>query len=108
MRVHASIGLGACLIALNVGAAFGQGSGPGVNAETPGAATGSSPMTNQAPPPMAPLGVQGVAAEPAPSPNGLAKPTADGIGTIIVPARPCGVTAHETDGTTTCVGIYRR
>jgi hypothetical protein len=28
--------------------------------------------------------------------------------TKIVPARPCGKAAHETDGTTTCVGIPGR
>jgi hypothetical protein len=28
--------------------------------------------------------------------------------TVIVAARPCGVAAHETDGTTTCIGIPNR
>jgi hypothetical protein len=46
-----------------------------------------------------------MAEQPASAPTGLAKPSADGSSTIIVPARPCSAAAHETDGTTTCVGI---
>jgi hypothetical protein len=29
----------------------------------------------------------------------------DGVSTKIVPAKPCNMAAHETDGTTTCFGI---
>jgi hypothetical protein len=39
------------------------------------------------------------------SPTGLARPGPDGVSTVIVAARACGVAAHETDGTTTCIGI---
>jgi hypothetical protein len=39
------------------------------------------------------------------SPTGLSKEGPDGISTVTVAARPCGVAAHETDGFTTCVGI---
>lgn len=42
------------------------------------------------------------------SPTGLAQPGKDGVSTVIVAARPCGVAAHETDGFTTCVGIPRK
>jgi hypothetical protein len=49
--------------------------------------------------------VQGIAEQPAFSPTGLARPGPDGVSTVIVAARPCGVAAHETDGTTTCIGI---
>jgi hypothetical protein len=52
-----------------------------------------------------PEAVQGVAEQPASSSSGLAKPAADGVSTKIVPAKPCSTAAHETDGTTTCVGI---
>jgi hypothetical protein len=45
-------------------------------------------------------------AEQAPfSLTGLAMPGPDGVSTVTVAARPCGVAAHETDGTTTCIGI---
>jgi hypothetical protein len=53
----------------------------------------------------APKAVQGVAEEAQFSPTGLAKPGPDGVSTVIVAARRCGVAAHETDGTTTCIGI---
>jgi hypothetical protein len=49
--------------------------------------------------------VKGVAEEAPPSPTGLARPGPDGVSTVIVAARPCGTAAHETDGTTTCIGI---
>jgi hypothetical protein len=55
--------------------------------------------------PTAPKDVQGVAKEAQFSPTGLAKPGPDGVSTVIVAARPCGVAAHETDGTITCIGI---
>jgi hypothetical protein len=55
--------------------------------------------------PTAPNGVKGVAEEAQFSPTGLAKPGPDGVSTVIVAARPCGVAAHETDGITTCIGI---
>jgi hypothetical protein len=56
----------------------------------------------------APKAVQGVAEEAQFSPTGLAKPGPDGVSTVIVAARPCGVAARETDGTTTCIGIPGR
>lgn len=52
--------------------------------------------------------VQGVAEEAPLSPTGLSQPGPDGVSTVIVAARPCGVAAHETDGTTTCIGIPGR
>jgi hypothetical protein len=53
----------------------------------------------------APKAVQVVAEEAQFSPTGLAKTGPDGVSTVIVAARPCGTAAHETDGTTTCIGI---
>ena len=58
--------------------------------------------------PTAPNEVQGVAEEAPLSPTGLSRPGPDGVPTTIVAARPCGVAAHETDGTTTCIGIPGR
>jgi hypothetical protein len=37
-----------------------------------------------------------------------AQAQADEVALRPVPARPCGVAAHETDGTTTCIGIPDR
>jgi hypothetical protein len=49
--------------------------------------------------------VRGVAEAGSFSPTGLTRPGPDGVSTVIVAARACGVAAHETDGTTTCIGI---
>jgi len=77
----------------------------------PDTASGSTapPITGQIQPdPIAPKSVEGVA-EQAPSATvGLATPGPDGVSTVIVAPRPCGVAAHETDGTTTCVGLPAR
>jgi hypothetical protein len=114
------------------------GGGPGGNGNTPGipnarttgsnigglgGSTGVAPASNapggtspealrsQRPPnndPTAPKDVQGVAEQGPISPTGLSKPGPDGVSTVIVAARSCGVAAHETDGTTTCIGIPDR
>lgn len=83
----------------------GLGVGP-PPAGTPGgaapAAANSHAKSSNSP---APNSVQR-AAEDAPfSSTGRARPGPDGVSTMIVAARACGVAAHETDGTTTCVGI---
>jgi hypothetical protein len=75
-------------------------SGPG--GITPEALSSQHPSDAR---PRAPKDVKGVAQEAQFPPTGLAKPGPDGASTVIVAARPCGVAAHETDGTTTCVGI---
>jgi hypothetical protein len=99
-----------------------SGSGPGAVVPTsgvPGSYTGvpqapdisagglppGSTATGQPQTPAAPKSVEGAADEPPPSKTGLAVPAADGVSTRIVAPRPCGVAAHETDGTTTCIGI---
>jgi hypothetical protein len=58
--------------------------------------------------PTAATAVQGFAEEAPFSPTGLSRPGPDGASTVIVAARPCGVAAHETDGTTSCIGIPDR
>ena len=58
--------------------------------------------------PTAAPAVQGVAEEAPFSPTGLSRRGPDGASTVIVAARPCGVAAHETDGTTSCIGIPNR
>ena len=66
------------------------------------AALGHAPSATDA---MAPNSVRGIAEEAPLATTGLARPGPDGVSTVIVPARPCGVAAHETDGTTTCIGL---
>lgn len=39
---------------------------------------------------------------------GRSIPTADGVGTKTVPAKPCTTSARETDGKTTCIGVPAR
>jgi hypothetical protein len=98
--------------------------GAGVSsAPAPAAAGGASPTDSSNQPaanepasnqpasgkgPTAPAAVHGVAEEASFSPTGLSRPGPDGVSTVTVAARPCGVAAHETDGTTTCVGISSR
>jgi hypothetical protein len=76
------------------------------------AASGSNESTNKesSPPtePSQPRAGEGVAQEAPFSPDGLVQPSPDGMSTVTVAARPCSAAAHETDGTTTCIGIPRR
>jgi hypothetical protein len=51
-----------------------------------------------------PIHFQGLTGDEPFSLTGLSRPGPDGS-TVIVNARPCGLAAHGTDGTTTCVGI---
>jgi hypothetical protein len=60
----------------------------------PGAVSQEGPSAAQSTPPN-----QGLASTQEPADDVLLKP---------VPARPCGLAAHETDGTTTCIGIPDR
>jgi hypothetical protein len=84
------------------GGTFGTHAGGGAS---PAALSHELPSTTDATAPKAVLGV----AEQGPfSPTGLARPGPDGVSTVIVAPRPCGVAAHETDGTTTCIGIPDR
>jgi hypothetical protein len=62
----------------------------------PGAINQESPTAAQPTPPQQ---IQGAANTQAQADDVLLRP---------VPARPCGVAAHETDGTTTCIGIPER
>ena len=81
----------------------------GGNAGVPpvtGTGAASPPIAGQAQPsPVAPKGVEGVAEQSQSSTVGRAEPGPDGVSTRIVAPRPCSTAAHETDGTTTCVGI---
>lgn len=79
----------------------------GMPAAKPDLGGRSPPVAGQSQPDSttAPKAVEGVAEQPPPSTVGLARPGPDGISTVIVAPRPCGVAAHETDGTTTCIGI---
>jgi hypothetical protein len=96
--------------ATTTGGVIGGGTGvPGPAPDLPG---GTSPEAlskrQSSTDPTAPKDVQGVAEQAPFSPTGLARPGPDGVSTVIVAARPCGVAAHETDGTTTCIGIPDR
>jgi hypothetical protein len=97
-------------VTTNSGAIGGYGGPTGV-AATPNLPGGISPaaLHQEGPsgaPPTVPKVLQGTAEEQAQlSTTGLAIPGPDGVSTVIVAPRPCGVAAHETDGTTTCVGI---
>ena len=83
-------------------------SGAAVAQQTTGTINSGSAPAAIAPPPAMPL--TGAApevggpliSEPGP---GLDKVAPDGVSTKTVRAVPCSTAAHETDGTTTCIGI---
>jgi hypothetical protein len=82
------------------------GAAPGTPGDEPGSRseTKSGDAKSSDKPPLAdPL--KDIAEEAPQSPTGLARPGPDGVSTVIVAARPCSTAAHETDGTTTCIGI---
>lgn len=58
--------------------------------------------------PAVPKSVQGIAEQSPAATVGLAKPGPDGVSTVTVAPKPCSAAAHETDGTTTCVGLPNR
>jgi hypothetical protein len=72
------------------------------------AAPSPNPSDNKEGPTAAsrePIHFQGLTGDEPFSPTGLSRPGPDGVSTVIVKARSCDLAAHETDGTTTCVGI---
>jgi hypothetical protein len=74
-----------------------------------GTSPASPPITGQTQAdPASPSRFEHLAEQPTSSRVGRAVFGPDGVSTRIVAARPCGVAAHETDGTTTCVGIPAR
>jgi len=78
-----------------------------VPAATGARGSASPPVTGQSQPndTQGPKAIEGAAEQSPSSMVGLAKPGPDGVSTEIVAPRRCGVAAHETDGTTTCVGL---
>ena len=90
--------------ALTTGGVIGGNVGVPPATSTGGAAP---PVTGQQaqPNPVAPKAVEGVAEQSPSSTVGRAEPGPDGVSTRIVAPKPCSTAAHETDGTTTRVGI---
>jgi hypothetical protein len=94
----------------NIGG-YGGSTGVAPASNAPGGGTSPEALRSQSPSvtgATAPNSVQGVAEEAPSSTIGLARLGPDGVSTVIVAPRPCGVAAHETDGTTTCIGISDR
>jgi hypothetical protein len=95
-------------ITLSVAVSLTLVSGAAVAQQTTGTINSGSAPAAIAPPPAMPL--TGAApevggpliSEPGP---GLDKVAPDGVSTKTVRAVPCSTAAHETDGTTTCIGI---
>lgn len=77
-----------------------------VTAQTVNGAVQPTPPVARDP---APSGAGDTALTGAPSVTvGRSIPTADGVGTKTVPAKPCTTAARETDGKTTCIGVPAR
>jgi hypothetical protein len=83
------------------GGVIGGNTGVPANSAASPAVTGHATQGH----PAAPQSVQGIAEQPPAATVGLAKPGPDGVSTETVAPRPCSAAAHETDGTTTCVGL---
>jgi hypothetical protein len=83
------------------GGVIGGNTGVPANSAATPAVTGPAMQDH----PAAPVSVKGIAEQPPAATVGLARPGPDGISTEIVAPRPCSAAAHETDGTTTCVGL---
>jgi hypothetical protein len=92
------------MITLSVAMSLTLVSGAALAQETTG--TIGSPPAAFAPPPALPL-TAGFAPAPliSQSETGLSKVADDGVSTKTVAAVRCSIAAHETDGTTTCIGI---
>ena len=95
------------MITLSVAVSLTLVSGAAVAQTTETINSGSAPAA-AAPPPAMPL--TGAAPEVggpliSQSATGLDKVAPDGVSTKTVRAVPCSTAAHETDGTTTCIGI---
>jgi hypothetical protein len=82
--------------------------------QTPTAPTGdavATPPAAAAPPPSVPItGSAPVVGSPQ-NPGttvGMSRTADDGVSTETVRAVPCSRSAHETDGSTTCIGIPER
>jgi hypothetical protein len=97
------------MITLSVAVSLTLVSGAALAQQTTGTIGNGSPPAAVAPPPAVPL-TAGAAPEVGgplisqPGP-GLDKVAPDGVSTKTVRAVPCSTAAHETDGTTTCIGI---
>jgi hypothetical protein len=96
------------MITLSVAVSLTLVSGAAVAQQTTGTLNSGSAPPAAAPPPAMPL--TGAAPEVGgplipQSATGLDKVAPDGVSTKTVRAVPCSTAAHETDGTTTCIGI---
>jgi hypothetical protein len=68
-------------------------------------ATGAGDTTATVVKPLPSRPFEGLATDAPFSPTGTSELGKDGLSLVTEPARPCSVTAQETDGTTTCIGI---
>jgi hypothetical protein len=94
----------------------GVGGSPGVENKpspnqggaSPGATVGSNNPTNPQSSSSTNRPTTHIAPDQSFSLTGRSETAPDGVTTRIVAASPCSTAAHETDGTTTCVGIPSR
>jgi hypothetical protein len=95
------------MITLSVAVSLTLVSGAAVAQQTTGTVNSGSPPAAAVPPPAMPLGAVPEVGGPLISQpgSGLDKVAPDGVSTKTVRAVPCSTAAHETDGTTTCIGI---
>jgi hypothetical protein len=96
------------MITFSVAVSLTLVAGAAVAQQTTETINGGSAPAAAAPPPAMPL--TGAAPEVggpliSQSATGLDKVAPDGVSTKTVRAVPCSTAAHETDGTTTCIGI---
>jgi hypothetical protein len=97
------------MIRLSVAVSLTLVSGAALAQQTTGTINSGSPPAAAAPPPAVPLTAGSAPEVGGPlisqSETGLSKVADDGVSTKTVAAVRCSTAAHETDGTTTCIGI---
>ena len=92
--------LAALLVGAPAGFAFADDNPPPASAAQP-----SPPESNPAEKPSLSKPFEGLPTDAPFTPTGTAELARDGQSLVDGPVRPCGTAAHETDGTTTCIGV---
>ena len=95
-----SLVLALLLVGATVGFALADDNPPSASAVQPG-----PPATNPGEKPSLSKPFEGLPTDAPFTPTGTAELARDGQSLVDGPVRPCGTAAHETDGTTTCIGV---
>jgi hypothetical protein len=101
MRNIPRLALGLFLVVAPVASALADDNAP----PAPAATASPPPSTGQVDKPSLAKPFEGLPSDAPFTPTGTAELARDGQSLLDGPVRPCGAAAHETDGTTTCIGV---